>query len=129
MMGPDCPPKYPCVAGIYLSNLWYGHQQILIEYLGLDPMLVPLFGRLQNGWQPTTGLDYEQGMRLEVSWGHDPFWVWSRRNIENCRAAGLTWGRAIGAPFLYRNPRRLDALSESLIFIWGTFWLPPAPIT
>ena len=104
VLGTDCPPNYPCVAGVYLSNLWYGHQQILVEYLGLDPKLVPLLGKVQHGWQPLTGIDYEQGMRVEIAAGRDPFWVWNRRNIELAKAEGFNWGRAIGAPFLYKYP-------------------------
>lgn len=111
-LGPDLPPAIPCYAGIYLSNLWYGHQIILLEHMRLDPARVALPGKVQHGWQPGTGLDYEQGMRLEVTHGRDPFFVWGRRQLDNARAAGLGWGKAIGAPFLYIAPQASPPFRE-----------------
>lgn len=98
------PPDFPCERGIFLSNLWYGHQQAIVRHMGLDPKLVALPGKLQNGWQPGTGLDGEQGMKMEVTRDRLPFYLWSSRAMRHARAEGLDWGRVIGAPFLYAFP-------------------------
>lgn len=116
----DRPPAIPCYAGIYLSNLWYGHQIILIEHMGLDPARVALPGKLQNGWQPGTGLDGEQGMRLEVTHGRDPFYVWGRRALGDARAAGLDWGVAIGAPFLYLRAKARSKPKKDTLLAFPT---------
>jgi hypothetical protein len=95
------PPDVPCERGIFLSNLWYQHQQILVRYMGLSEQLVALPGKLQNGWQPGTGLDGEQGMKMEVVQAGCSFYLWSQRAERNALAEGLDWGDVIGAPFLY----------------------------
>jgi len=110
------PPNFPCERGIFLSNLWYQHQQIIVAAMDLDSRLVPLPGKLQNGWQPGTGLDGEQGMKLEVIADRLPFYLWSRRALDNARAEGLDWGEAIGAPFIYAfDGNLLPSGNESLL--------------
>src|SRR3990167_542554 len=82
----SAPPNVSCERGIFLSNLWYQHQQMIVAAMGFDPRLVPLPGKLQNGWQPGTGLDGEQGMKTEVIADRLPFYLWSRRALQNALA-------------------------------------------
>ena len=88
--------------GVYISNRWYGNQDILLRAADIDRNAW-FNGKLQFGWQPGTGLDWEQGMKLEVKTQRLPFFVWNKRNINRCRKEGLNWGFAIGSPFLYEK--------------------------
>lgn len=119
------PPNSPCERGIFLSNLWYQHQQTIVTAMGFDPRLVPLPGKLQNGWQPGTGLDGEQGMKLEVITDRLPFYLWSCRALNNALAEGLDWGEVIGAPFIYAFERNLPPSDNESLLAFPTHSVDP----
>lgn len=81
------------------ANAHYGHRAVLTAYAGVAGDL-PLPGLLQHGW------NYDLGaVRDDVLLpAPDPFFVWSDRNLRNCRNAGLTHVSSIGSPFLYLPP-------------------------
>ena len=109
----DMPPPGRSPRGVYLANQWYGHQATLLAYMGL-PLDTPLHGKIQIGWQSGTGLDAEQGCRLEVTHYRLPFYVWGPRHLRACQAAGLGWGHGIGAPLLYSEAwKNADATERS----------------
>lgn len=81
----------------------YGHADILYSYCGVRGRpIIP--GRLQHGWNQGTGVSKKE---LSEPW---PFFLWSRRNIENCHDAGAMNTIGVGAPFLYL--RELDTMPE-----------------
>lgn len=79
------------------SNGHYGHREILNAYAGVAAG-TPLPGHLQHGWNYDLGSSVE-GVLLSAP---NPFFLWSDRNLRNCRKAGLAGHvTAVGAPFLY----------------------------
>jgi len=82
--------------GMHTENHYYGHAGILRAYCGLAAGdRRPLAGCLQHGWQPGTGLGASPP---PTPWRR---FIWSRRNLEACRAAGLRRVVPIGSPLLY----------------------------
>jgi hypothetical protein len=90
--------------GAYLANQWYGQQEILLRYARL-PVDSYLFAKMQIGWQTgkNMGLDGEQGFKEDVKRQKLPFFLWSNEQLALAKEQGMTWGSAIGAPFLYRE--------------------------
>lgn len=110
----DLPPQGKSSRGAYLANQWYGHQAALLRYMGL-PTDEPIHAKMQIGWQPNTGLDGEQGMKLEVRKQRLPHLLWGNRHKVAMASQGITWGHAIGAPFLYGAARAVEALMSHLL--------------
>ena len=82
------------------SNAFYGHREILNAYAGV-PSGTPVPGHLQHGWNHDLGTSVD-GV---LSSAPEPFFLWSERNLRNCRDAGLGQSVApLGAPFLYMPP-------------------------
>lgn len=101
---PDTVAEGAATRGVYLSNLWYGQQQILLRYAGL-PAGSYLPAKMQIGWQTgkNMGLDGEQGFKEVVKIHRLPFLLWNSERLKLAEAQGMLWGHAIGAAFLYMN--------------------------
>lgn len=79
------------------SNAHYGHRSILNAYASVADG-TPIPGLLQHGWNYDLGATLDD-IRLPDP---DPFFVWSDRNLRQCRRAGI--GHRVvplGSPFLY----------------------------
>ena len=81
---------------MYPANHFYGHAEIFHEYCGLTSPR-PLHGFLMHGWTPALGL------KVKPARHYLPKYVWSRRNLETCQAAGWFGVHAVGSPFLYMD--------------------------
>jgi hypothetical protein len=82
------------------SNAHYGHRTLLTRYAGVpEDRVIP--GLVQHGWNHDLGATLED-ILLPAP---EPFYIWSERNLRQCRRAGLE-GRVtpLGAPFVYLPP-------------------------
>lgn len=90
------------------SNDHYGHRAILTRYGGVaDGRAIP--GLVQHGWNHDLGATPED-IRHPAP---DPFFLWSERNLRQCKRAGLD-DRVVplGAPFLYLPPVEQPVAAE-----------------
>ena len=83
------------------SNRFYGFEDILKVYARCKFPSVQILGKLQHGWQPTCGIDGEYGFFPEVRFGKHPAFIWSQRNLDDAKEAGIPWATPIGAPWIY----------------------------
>lgn len=98
------------------SNGYYGHREIFCAYAGV-PNGTPIPGQIQHGWNYDLGTSPE-GIAMSAP---EPYFLWSKRNLENCRQAGL--GHQVvplGAPFLYLPPA-----TETIVAEAGTLLVMP----
>jgi hypothetical protein len=87
---------------VLAENHHYGHARVISEYAGLR-QLRPLPGRLQHGWMPGPAVRPQE--RAEP-------WLkllWSRRNLDQCKALGIERVVGFGSPFLYLPEHGADA--------------------
>ncbi|MRG93440.1 hypothetical protein [Polyangium spumosum] len=85
---------------MFVSNAHYGHRTILNRHGGV-PDGTPIPGMVEHGWNYDLGATHEDILHPFP----DPFYVWSERNLRNCRkAGGLDHVVPLGAPFLYLPP-------------------------
>lgn len=78
---------------MFRENAYYGHDVVLAEYAGVEPQ--PLAGALQHGWT------WGPGTASGPAPGRHPLLLWSRRNLEQARAAGYERCVPVGSPLLY----------------------------
>ncbi|MBK9264066.1 MAG: hypothetical protein IPM54_30220 [Polyangiaceae bacterium] len=94
------------------SNGHYGHRNILNAYAGV-PVGTPIPGHVQHGW------NYDLGSAIsQVNCARPcPFFLWSARNLRNCRKAGLADRvEPLGSPFLYLPPaKEVEPVARSLL--------------
>ena len=111
--------------GAYLANHWYGHQDILLKYAGFSPQLA-LYAKLQIGWQTgkNMGLDGEQGFKEVVKIQKLPFFVWDSKRLKLAESQGMTWGHAIGAPFLYKDIKEYNGTKISSAIAFPSHSIP-----
>ena len=82
---------------MYPANHYYGHAEIFHDYCGLTSPR-PIRGFLVHGWTPALCLVIKPARH------YLPKYVWSRRNLDTCQAAGWSGVLPIGSPFLYLPP-------------------------
>ncbi len=102
------------------SNGHYGHRTILNRYAGM-PDGTPIPGLVEHGWNPDLGATLEDVLLPHPA----PFFLWSERNLRNCREAGLGDRVVpIGAPFLYLPPldKPIEAEPKSLLVMPTHGW-------
>lgn len=83
------------------SNHYYGHDEILRRWVGLEGRPRPIAGVLQHGWTPRYPWLNTSEQVLALQPRFVPRFVWSKADEEALRAAGGREIRAVGAPFLY----------------------------
>lgn len=80
------------------SNGHYGHRGILNRYAGTEGRKIP--GLLQHGWNHDLGATLEDVLLPRPA----PFFLWSARNLRECKKLGLSHAVPVGSPFLYLPP-------------------------
>ncbi len=100
------------------SNGHYGHRRILSRYAGLAERKIP--GLVQHGWNHDLGATIEDVLLPRP----EPFYLWSERNLRECRKAGLSHVVPIGAPFLYlpRDAETVTPAPRSLLVMPSHGW-------
>src|SRR5262245_24318986 len=100
------------------SNGHYGHRIILNRYAGVSDRKIP--GLVQHGWNHDLGATLEDVLLPKP----DPFYLWSDRNLRECRRLGLSHAVPLGAPFLYLPPveERIEAPPKSLLVVPSHGW-------
>lgn len=83
----------------YAENFAYGHQEILLKYMGLD-FSTQIIGIIQHG---ASRFDYLEDVRSpRFQWGQRTnYWAWSKETEELAKKNGHKNIKAIGAPWLY----------------------------
>src|SRR5688572_26691219 len=100
------------------SNAHYGHRRILSRYAGVSDRKIP--GLVQHGWNHDLGATLEDVLLPRP----DPFFLWSERNLRECKKIGLTHAVPLGAPFLYMAPdaEHIAAAPRSLLVMPSHGW-------
>ena len=110
-------------ADLFYSQFYYGHREILLNYLGQDGNSL-LCGILQHGVRqigltpyPTDFQDFKTP-RLG-NWKRAPLWVYSQQTVAQLKKQGTKGNiQAIGAPWNYLKPgpanQTIDSKQESL---------------
>lgn len=82
------------------SNAHYGHRTILARYAGVpEDRAIP--GLVQHGWNHDLGATLDDILLPDP----EPFFLWSERNLRQCRRAGVEAKvTPLGAPFVYLPP-------------------------
>ena len=96
-------------ADLFYSQFYYGHREILLNYLEKDSDLL-LCGILQHGVRqigltpyPEDSQDFKTP-RL-ANWRRSPLWVYSKETVTHLRKLGARGNiQAIGAPWNYMTP-------------------------
>lgn len=84
---------------LYAENFAYGHQEILLKYMGLD-FSTQIVGIIEHG---ASRPDYLEDVRSpRFLWGQKTnFWAWSTQTEQLAHKSGFRNVKAIGAPWLY----------------------------
>ena len=83
----------------YAENFAYGHQEILLKYMGLN-FSTQIIGIIEHGASRPNFLEDVRSPRF--IWGQKTtFWAWSKETEELARKNNHKSVKAIGAPWLY----------------------------
>jgi hypothetical protein len=83
----------------FVENFVYGHQEILLEYCGLE-LSTQIIGVIQHGAKLPITAENIQTPKY-ISGYRTKYWAWSKTTEELAKSKGLKHVKAIGAPWLY----------------------------
>ena len=84
---------------LYSENFAYGHQEILLKYMGLD-LSTQILGIIEHGASRPNFLEDVRSPRYK--WGKKTkFWAWSKETENLALTNGYKNVKAIGSPWLY----------------------------
>lgn len=84
----------------FIENFAYGHQEILLEFCGLD-LSTQIIGVIQHGaYGPPINAHNIKSPKY-VSGYRTKYWAWCRETEELAKIKGYSHVKAIGAPWLY----------------------------
>ena len=116
-------PQSARYAEMFYSQFYYGHREILLNYLGRDGSLL-LCGILQHGVRQIGLTPYPKDFqdfktpRLG-NWKRAPLWVYSQQTVAHLKKLGAKGNiQAIGAPWNYLiqapTSQKIDSKEESI---------------
>ncbi len=84
---------------LYAENFAYGHQEILLKYMGLD-FSTQIIGIIEHGASRPDFLEDVRSPRF-IFGQKTKFWAWSNETEKLAHESGFKNVKAIGAPWLY----------------------------